>query len=79
MVHISAVKPAEDGAGIVVRLFNPTDKAQPVSIKLHPGLRKARRCGMDETPGKPVAIAAGVLKDRIPPRKIVSYRLEAKA
>ena len=79
VVHVSAVKPAEDGAGIVVRLFNPTDKAQPVSIKLHPGLRKARRCGMDETPGKPVAIAAGVLKDRIPPRKIVSYRLEAKA
>lgn len=31
-IHISAIKPSEDGKGIVIRLFNPTDDTQTVNF-----------------------------------------------
>ena len=31
-IHISAIKPSEDGKGIVIRIFNPTDDIQTVNL-----------------------------------------------
>ena len=48
-IHITAVKPAENGAGVIVRLFNPTDKAQPVTLDFGIKYKNLYSCGMDET------------------------------
>lgn len=74
-VHVSAVKPAESGSGVVVRLFNPTGVAQKVALRLHATIRSAARCGMDETVRSPLKLVGGVLRDTVPPHKIVSYLL----
>ena len=31
-IHISAIKPSEDGKGIVIRMFNPTDNVETVNL-----------------------------------------------
>ena len=48
-VHITAIKPSEDGKGIVVRLFNPSNKAQKVTLDIGVPYNKLYFAGMDET------------------------------
>ena len=31
-IHISAIKPSEDGKGIVIRMFNPTDDTETINF-----------------------------------------------
>jgi len=75
-VHVSAVKPAERGSGVVVRLFNAADKPERIVLRLHEGVRAVMRCGMDETVRSPVRLTRGLFKDTVPPHRIVSYLLE---
>ena len=48
-IHVSAIKPSEDGKGIVIRLFNPTDEAQSVTLDFGVPYKGLYLCGMDET------------------------------
>lgn len=48
-VHISAIKPSEDGKGIVVRMFNPTSDTQSVKLDLGFDYKSIKFAGMDET------------------------------
>ena len=64
-VHVTAVKRAEDGNGIIVRYYNPTDAEQRVALDTK---RKIYRCKMDES----------VLDDydgTAAPKKIVTLRI----
>ena len=64
-VHVTAVKRAEDGNGIIVRYYNPTDAEQRVALDTK---RKIYRCKMDES----------VLEDydgTAAPKKIVTLRI----
>jgi len=70
---VTAVKPAEDGDGIVVRLLNMDDAPVPASIAV-PFAARAVRCRFDETAvGAPEALKEGVLEVEVPPGA-VSYR-----
>ena len=48
-IHISAIKPSEDGKGIIVRLFNPTEEEQKVNIHFGVEYKDLYFAGMDET------------------------------
>ncbi len=48
-IHISAVKPSEDGKGIIVRMFNPTDEIQTAALDFGVKYKNLYLCGMDET------------------------------
>ena len=61
-VHVTAVKKADDGAGIIVRLFNPTEKTQKIKLK-------AQTCKMDET-------VLGSFDGKIEPKKIATLRIK---
>lgn len=47
-VHVSAIKPSEDGKGIVIRLFNPTDDVQAVNFTFGFEYKNLYFAGMDE-------------------------------
>ncbi len=49
-VVCSALKPAETGSGVVVRLANPTAAALPASVRLGFPVRDVRIVRLDETP-----------------------------
>jgi hypothetical protein len=61
-IHITAVKRADDGNGIIVRMFNPTEKTQKISLK-------GQKCKMDET-------VIGDFDGIIETKKIVTLRLK---
>ena len=72
---LSAFKTADDGAGIVVRVYNPT--AEPLTGTLHffDAPASVRRAALDEAPGEPLALGAdGVLADTWSPFRIHTYR-----
>ncbi len=65
-VHITAIKQAEDGNGVIVRYYNPTDEAQKVTIKAE---GKQYKCKLDESiEGEYTGVAE--------PKKIVTVRIE---
>ncbi len=74
-LHVTAVKPAADGTGVIVRLFNPT--AVPVAAALVFGmpLRTAARCTMDEVNAESLPVAGGRLSITVEPKKIRTYRV----
>lgn len=66
-VHVTAVKRADDGNGVIVRYYNPSDKAQKVTIKTN---AKLYLCKMDES----IIEEIGNTYDA-PKKKIVTVRL----
>lgn len=73
---LSALKPAEEGAGLVLRVLNPTDA--PVEARVTPGFafREAAAVRLDETPtGEPVAADGGTLRFTVPAHALRSVRL----
>lgn len=75
-LQFSCIKPAEDGCGIVVRLFNPTDEEAADNLLCKAGCLSVLR--LDETPlGIPeVPEVPGVFPLRVPAKKIHTVRLE---
>lgn len=71
-IHISAVKPAENGKGIIIRLFNPTDTEQKVNLTLGFAAR-LYFAGMDETVREEINGAINV-----PHKKIITVYAEAE-
>jgi len=75
-VHLSAVKQAEDGKGLVFRVFNGTDKDQPVTFTFGRKVSTAERCRIDEELEERLQPAGQRLEQTIPPKKISTYRIE---
>lgn len=73
----SGIKPAEDGQGMVVRFYNPTESAITGRLRARSVIRHASELRLDETPivalpvqdGHSVEITAG-------PKKIITVKLE---
>ena len=64
-VHVTAVKQAEDGIGVIVRYYNPTEETQTVTIKTDGKLYK---CKLDET-------VEGEYLGKADAKKIVTVRI----
>jgi alpha-mannosidase/mannosylglycerate hydrolase len=66
-VVVTALKPAEEGPGMVLRMLNPTDEALAVRLRFGLPLVEARRARLDETPeGDPLPIAGGSVTVDVP-------------
>ncbi len=65
-VVVSCMKPTEDGKGVVIRMFNPSDCAETVSVS-----RAAHFCDMNESAGERVPSAFSV-----GPWKIITLRMD---
>jgi mannosylglycerate hydrolase len=48
-LEVTAVKNAEDGSGLIIRLYNPADKEVKGELCFQSKLKKASFCRMDET------------------------------
>lgn len=54
---IETIKPAEDGQGVVARLFEAHNTRGPVTLTLHPTVTRVEICGLLETESEPVPIS----------------------
>ena len=76
ILHVSAVKQAEDGEGLIIRLFNPCETVQQARLAFHGEIRSATRCRMDESALHPLESAGAQLPLSLEPKKIVTVRVQ---
>ena len=73
---LSSVKQSEDGKSLVVRVFNPTEKAVKGSLKLFKKVKKARTLTLEELPEKEIKLTdPQVIPLNVPKKKIVTLEL----
>jgi mannosylglycerate hydrolase len=73
---LSALKPAEDGDGMVLRLLNPTGAEIDARVRLGFPASRARAVRLDETPSdEPVTLQGARLAFPLPPHALRSVRL----
>jgi alpha-mannosidase len=73
---LSALKPAEQGAGLVVRVLNPSDEAMEARLRLGFPFTDAESVRLDETPvDEPLSRDGGTLRFRVPPHALRSVRV----
>ncbi|MEM6388720.1 MAG: glycoside hydrolase family 38 C-terminal domain-containing protein [Pseudomonadota bacterium] len=74
-VVIETVKPAENGDGIIVRLFEAHNTRGPAELTLDPRVRSAENCGLLELDTEPLEITGGQLRLELGNFEIVTLRL----
>jgi alpha-mannosidase len=73
---LSALKPAEHGAGFVLRVLNPGDEMIEARLRLGFPFTNAESVRLDETPdGEPVLRDGEALRFRVPPHALRGVRL----
>ncbi|MEM8580617.1 MAG: glycoside hydrolase family 38 C-terminal domain-containing protein, partial [Pseudomonadota bacterium] len=74
-VVIETVKPAEDGDGIVIRLYEAHNTRGDVTLSLHPLVSAVERCGLLEDVAEPLVVDGNALSLPIANYEIVTLRL----
>ncbi len=80
---LSALKPASDGSGIVVRVLNPSDEPQLGTLKLAFPFSRATPVNLDETPNASAiaqdeaSLQGDTLRFRLAPHALYSLRITA--
>ncbi len=72
---LSAIKPAEDGKGLVVRLWNPTGKKRRDTLRFWKKPASAETLRLDETGGKRLAVKGAEMAIEAGPHRIVTVRV----
>ncbi|HEU5316632.1 MAG TPA: glycoside hydrolase family 38 C-terminal domain-containing protein [Chloroflexota bacterium] len=72
----SACKQSEDGASLVLRLYNPTGQEQSTVIRLRGPVARARRADILERPRGELPLDGGALPLTLGPKKIVTLLVE---
>lgn len=74
---LSALKPAEEGEGAILRVLNPSDAPCEARVRLGFPVRAARAVRLDETPvDEPVVLEGRELRFPVPPHALRSVRIE---
>ena len=72
---VTAVKPAADGRGGVVRLWNPTDTDVQDRLMVHCPVESAERCNLNEEPQEPISLENdGVIPVTVPAGGLTTIR-----
>lgn len=74
-LHVTAVKQAEDGSGLIIRLFNPLADAQTATLTFANPIATATQCRMDESEITPLSATGAALPITVPTKKINTYKL----
>jgi mannosylglycerate hydrolase len=74
-LHVTTIKPAESGKGIIVRLFNPLEESQNFSMAVPSSITSASNCLMDESVVGDLAVRGGSVSAKIPAKKIMTLLL----
>ncbi len=72
---IETVKPAEDGHGVIVRLYESHNTRGRVRISVHPQVESVERVGLLEDGGEAMPIVSGHVEVSLQPCEIVTLRL----
>jgi len=73
----SGMKKAEKGNGVILRLFNPTDRQVSGTIKVHWPVTKAHETNLEEKRLAPLAVTKDHnVKVKVPKKKIVTVELQ---
>ena len=75
---LSALKQAERGEGIVLRLFNPTEEALDGAVTFFKPVEQAEFLTLEELPGEKVEPDGNTVRFAVPTRKIVTVRVVLK-
>jgi alpha-mannosidase len=73
---ISAIKLADDGSGLIIRLWNPSDKQVETKIKCLVPLASAHRCTMNEEIVENLSISDNIAAFTVGPYKIETCLLK---
>jgi alpha-mannosidase len=74
------IKAAEHQPGVIVRLFNASDQAQPVEIGS--GILRilsAQWCDLLEKPQGSIEVQNGTVRLNVPPRRVTALLLDVEA
>jgi len=74
-VHVSCVKQAESGDGLIIRLFNALDTEQSIQLKFGKKFEQAFLCNADESIIDGLIKASDELKLHIQPKKIITVKV----
>ena len=77
-LHVTAVKQAEDGQGLIIRLFNPLPDAQSATLAFTRPLAAAEECRLDESALAPLPVQGNTLPITVGPKKIRTFRVQVK-
>ncbi|HUI48285.1 MAG TPA: glycosyl hydrolase-related protein [Acidimicrobiia bacterium] len=73
---LSAVKPAQDGDRVVIRVLNPTDEPDEATLRFGVDVRRARPVRLDETPDQFYVDHQGrTVSFRVPPHALRTVRV----
>lgn len=76
---VSAIKPASDGPGGVIRLWNPADEPREEVLDLSVPVATAELCNLNEVPQGPATVAPdGGIQVTVPPRGFTTVRFTWK-
>jgi alpha-mannosidase len=70
------VKRAEDGRGLLVRLFNPLAEKQTAALAFGRKVARAELCRMDESGVTPLPVRGDRVRLELGPKKIATVRAE---
>jgi alpha-mannosidase len=74
-IVLSALKPAGDGDGLVVRVLNPNDTPTATTIRFGFPVAAARAVRLDEMGTDDVPVEDGVIRTTVPARALRSFRV----
>ncbi len=74
-VQVTAVKQAQDGQGLIVRLFNGLDRRNTAALKFAAKLKSARLCRMDESDLGAAGLRNNALTLDLKPKQIATVRV----
>ena len=78
-VVLSALKPAVDGNGTIIRLFNPSDRDETAVLTLAEPVVSAHLCDLAECETSLLCESSRTLEVYVPPQKVVTVKMRVAA
>lgn len=75
VVRVTAIKYSDDGSGLIIRFFNPSEEAQKVTLSFHIQILRAFRLRMDESSIEELRPDENSVTCVADPKKIVTLKL----